>query len=155
MLISWTRSSTGAETNGWRNKVCHIRITISAHYRNTSCPYKLYTEKEAFAFTWACEHHSDYLVEFKFHTQTDYKPLVPLFSKGGLHMKPPKFEHIFVAVITFFPFFCANTFDTTLLLIVCALRCYVKSLYRHLFLEYISKHARVTQEITLPNLWQK
>ena len=45
-----------------------------------------------------------------------------LVLKGGLHLKPPKFEHIFVAVITFFPFFCANTFDTSLLLIVCALR---------------------------------
>ena len=34
-----------------------------------------------------------------------------------------KFEHIFVAVITFSPpFFCADTFDTSLLLIVCALR---------------------------------
>ena len=42
--------------------------------------------------------------------------------KGGLHLKPPKFEDIFVAVITFFPFFCANIFDTSLLLIVCALR---------------------------------
>ena len=32
-------------------------------------------------------------------------------------------EHIFVAVITFPPpFFCANTFDSSLLLIVCALR---------------------------------
>ena len=40
---------------------------------------------------------------------------------GGLHLKPPKFEHIFAAVITFPPFFCANTFDTSLLLSVCAL----------------------------------
>ena len=63
-----------------------------------------------------------------------------------LHLKPTKFEHIFVAAITFFPFFCANTFDTSLLLIVCALKWYVKSLYRHLFLEDISKHARVTQK---------
>ena len=60
------------------------------------------------------------------------------------YLKPPKFEHIFVAVITFFPFFCANTFDTSLLLIVCAIRWYVKSLYRNLFLVDISKHARVT-----------
>ena len=43
-------------------------------------------------------------------------------SLGGLHLKPLKFEHIFVAVITFPPFFCADTFDTSLLLIVCALR---------------------------------
>ncbi len=42
--------------------------------------------------------------------------------KGGLHLKPPKFEHIFVAAIPFPPFFWADTFDTSLLLIVCALR---------------------------------
>ncbi len=40
-----------------------------------------------------------------------------------------------------------------LLLIVCALRCYVKCLYRHIFLEDTSKKARVTQKITLPKLW--
>ena len=45
------------------------------------------------------------------------------------------------------PFFCADTFITSLLLIVCALRWYVKSLYRHLFLVDISKHARVTQKM--------
>ena len=69
---------------------------------------------------------------------------------GGLSHLPPKFEHIFVAVITFPPFFCADTFITSLLLIVCALR-YVKSLYRHFVLEDISKHARVTQKMALPN----
>ena len=43
--------------------------------------------------------------------------------KGGLPHLPPKFEHIFVAVITSPPlFFCADIFDTSLLLIVCALR---------------------------------
>ena len=67
-------------------------------------------------------------------------------EKGGLDLKPTKLEHIFVAVITFFPLFCANTFDTSLLLIVCALKWYIKSLYRHLFLEDISNHARVTQK---------
>ena len=45
------------------------------------------------------------------------------------------------------PFFCANTFDTSLLLIVCDLRWYVRSLYRHLFLEDISKHARVIKKM--------
>ena len=55
----------------------------------------------------------------------------PSILKGGLSLKPPKFEHIFVAVITLFsPFFCANT------------------------LEDISKHASVTQKMALPNLWQ-
>ena len=65
---------------------------------------------------------------------------------GGLYLKPPKFEHIFVAVITFFPFLLCRYFDTSLLLIVCALRWYVKSLYRHLFLEDTCKKARVTQK---------
>ena len=36
-------------------------------------------------------------------------------------MKPPKFEHIFVAVIAFFPLSSVQI-DTSLLLIVCALR---------------------------------
>ena len=30
--------------------------------------------------------------------------------KGGLHLKPSKFEHIFVAVITFFPFLLCKYF---------------------------------------------
>ena len=35
---------------------------------------------------------------------------------------------------------------------MCALRWYVKSPYRHLFLEDISKHARVTKKMALPHL---
>ena len=60
---------------------------------------------------------------------TEWKTYRQLHIKGGrLHLKPPKFEHIFVAIITSPPppppppFFCANTFDTSLLLSVCALR---------------------------------
>ena len=45
-----------------------------------------------------------------------------LAALGVLHLKPPKFEHIFVAVIPFSPLFYANIFDTSLLLIVFALR---------------------------------
>ena len=79
-----------------------------------------------------------------------YLPYYPKIACSGselyFDLKPPKFEHIFVPVIIFFPFFRANTFNTSLLLIVCALKCYVKSLYRHLFLEDISKHTRVTQK---------
>ena len=72
--------------------------------------------------------------------------------RGGLSHIPPKFEYLFVAVITFSLFFCADTFNTSLLLIVCSLRCYVKCLYRHLFLEDISKHARVIKKIAPPKL---
>ena len=52
---------------------------------------------------------------------------VKVLLREGLSHIPPKFEHIFVAVITSPPpppppFFCADTFDTSLLLIVYALR---------------------------------
>ena len=45
-------------------------------------------EKEALAFTWACERLSDNLVGLKFHIQTDHKPLVPLFSSKHLDELP-------------------------------------------------------------------
>ena len=41
---------------------------------------------------------------------------------GDLDHLLPKFEHIFVAVITFPLFFCTDTFYTSLLLIVFAFR---------------------------------
>ena len=44
------------------------------------------------------------------------------------------------------PFYYAKTFVISVLLVVCALRWYVKSLYWHLFLEDTSKHARVTKK---------
>ena len=45
-------------------------------------------EKEALAFTWACERLADYLIGLKFHIQTDHKPLVPLFSSKHLEELP-------------------------------------------------------------------
>ena len=45
-------------------------------------------EKESLALTWACERFQDYLVGVQFHTETDHKPLVPLFGKKLLDELP-------------------------------------------------------------------
>ena len=45
-------------------------------------------EKEALAFTLACERLSDYLTGLRFHIETDHKPLVPLFSTMNLKELP-------------------------------------------------------------------
>ena len=45
-------------------------------------------EKEALAFTWACERFSDYLLGLEFHIHTDHKPLVPLFGEKNLDELP-------------------------------------------------------------------
>ena len=75
----------------------------------------------------------------------------PPQTRGGIYLKRPKYEHIFVAVITFPPFFCADTFDNNLLLIVCAKMICKMSLWAP-FLRRSSKKARVTQILHLPNL---
>ena len=50
-------------------------------------------EKEALAFTWACDSLADYLLGLQFHIQTDHKPLVPLFgSKKNLDELPPRLQ---------------------------------------------------------------
>ena len=45
-------------------------------------------EKEALAFTWACERLSDLLIGLSFHIHTNHKPLVPLFSTKKLEDLP-------------------------------------------------------------------
>jgi hypothetical protein len=45
-------------------------------------------EKEALAFTWACERFTDFLLGMEFHIHTDHKPLVPLFDAKNLDELP-------------------------------------------------------------------
>jgi len=49
-------------------------------------------EKEALAFTWACEHFSDYLVGLKFSIKTDHKPLILLFSTKNIDELPIRMQ---------------------------------------------------------------
>ena len=58
-------------------------------------------EKEALAFTWACERLSDYLIGIKFHIQTDHKPLVPLFSCKSFDNLPVRVQHFRLRMMRF------------------------------------------------------
>ena len=58
-------------------------------------------EKEALAFTWACERLSDYLIGLKFHIWTDHKPLVPLFSTKHLEQIPIRVQRFRLRMMRF------------------------------------------------------
>ncbi len=58
-------------------------------------------EKEALAFTWACERLSDYLIGLKFHIHTDHKPLVPLFSSKHLDELPVRVQRFRLRMMRF------------------------------------------------------
>ena len=58
-------------------------------------------EKEALAFTWACERLADYLVGMEFHIQTDHKPLVPLFSSKHLEELPLRVQRFKMRMMRF------------------------------------------------------
>jgi hypothetical protein len=58
-------------------------------------------EKEALAFTWACERLSDYLIGLQFHIQTDHKPLVPLFSSKHLEELPLRVQRFRMRMMRF------------------------------------------------------
>ena len=58
-------------------------------------------EKEALAFTWACERFSDYLVGLKFTIETDHKPLVPLFRRKNLDELPLRVQRFRMRMMRF------------------------------------------------------
>lgn len=58
-------------------------------------------EKEALAFTWACERLSDYLIGINFCIQTDHKPLVPLFSTKHLEELPVRVQRFRIRMLRF------------------------------------------------------
>lgn len=58
-------------------------------------------EKEALAFTWACERLSDYLIGKQFHICTDHKPLVPLFSTKNLEELPIRVQRFRLRMMRF------------------------------------------------------
>ena len=58
-------------------------------------------EKEALAFTWACDRLSDYLIDLSFSIQTDHKPLVPLFSSKHLEELPIRIQRFRLRMMRF------------------------------------------------------
>ena len=68
-------------------------------------------------------------------------------SQGELLLKPLKFEHIFVAVITFPSFLLCRYFWYQLVAVCVFFKTICESLYRHHFLEHIAQKARVIQEL--------
>lgn len=58
-------------------------------------------EKEALAFTWACERLSGYLIGLKFHIHTDHNPLVPLFSTKHLEELPIRVQRFRLRMMRF------------------------------------------------------
>ena len=58
-------------------------------------------EKEALAFTWACERLSDYLIGIRFHIQTDHKPLIPLFSNKSFENLPVRVQQFRLPMMRF------------------------------------------------------
>ena len=58
-------------------------------------------EKEALAFTWACERLSDYLLGLHFHIHTDHKLLIPLFSVKNLDELPLRVQRFRLRMMRF------------------------------------------------------
>ena len=90
MVLSADASSFGLEAVLLQQQASRELQPVAYISRAMTSTEKHYAqiEKEALAFTWACEHLSDYLVGLCFNIYTDHKPLVPLFSTNSLEELP-------------------------------------------------------------------
>lgn len=84
------------QTNGDLKPIAYISRSLSPTEERYA-----QIEKEALAFTWACERLSDYLIGIKFHIQTDHKPLVPLFSTKHLEDLPIRVQRFRLRMMRF------------------------------------------------------
>ena len=78
---SWTWSCATPRASEWRCKASFLSRSLLSPTEERYAQI----EKEALAFTRACELFSDFVVGLlKFNTETDHKPLIPLFSTKHL-----------------------------------------------------------------------
>ena len=79
------------------------RMPIAYISRSMTPTEQRYTqvEKEALAFTWACERLSDYFIGMKFHIHTDHKTLVPLFSTKHLEELPIRVQRFHLRMMQY------------------------------------------------------
>ena len=71
--------------------------------RSTSETERRYAqiEKEALAITWALKNWAEFLIGMKFNTQTDHKPLIPLFSTKLIDELPERIQRFRMRLMRF------------------------------------------------------
>ena len=93
-ILSADSSSYGLGAVLLQKQVTEQLLPVAYISRSMTSTERRYAqiEKEALAFTWACERLSDYLVGLQFHIQRDHKPLIPLFSTKDLEELPVRVQ---------------------------------------------------------------
>jgi len=81
--------------NPWRPVSFISRAKIPTETRSTQI------EKEALAFTWACEQSWEYIVGKSISVETDREPLVPPLSTLTLDQLPPRIQRFRMRLIRF------------------------------------------------------
>ena len=84
------------QTNGDIKPVAYISQSLSPVEERYA-----QIEKEALAFTWACECFSDFLIAIDFCIHTDHKPLVPLFTTKHLEELPVRIQRFRIHMLRF------------------------------------------------------